>query len=271
MSSSLAEPTYVNDLGHGLIRRWSTPADQEKIAQCVGTVFRRSEDAPQNVTAIDEVRVMMSPGYAFMGPGDWALVEDTSLPDRPVVACLCCWSHTWSYGGIEFGVGRPELVATLPAYRNRGLMRSLFAMFHARSESKGELVQAITGIPYYYRQFGYEFVLDLGGHRLVYTAAIPAKEGDAPEPYSLRLATLDDIPHLVALYNQRRSQSLVWHEVNAEYWRAVINAWEDPAVQGKNPAELGLFGRVCMIVDQRRRVRLHLAGDTAPGRRVRHF
>jgi hypothetical protein len=32
-------------------------------------------------------------------------------------------SQIWAYEGIPFGVGRPELVGTLPEYRNRGLVR----------------------------------------------------------------------------------------------------------------------------------------------------
>lgn len=80
--------------------------------------------------------------------------------------------------------------------------------------AKGELVQAITGIPYFYRQFGYEYALDLEGHCLVAVWDVPERKDDEPEPYSLRLATVVDIPHLDALYNQERGQSLIWHETD---------------------------------------------------------
>ncbi len=59
------------------------------------------------------------------------------------------------------------MVATDARYRNRGLVRALFEMIHARSSAEGHLVQAITGIPYFYRQFGYEYVLDLDGSRIL--------------------------------------------------------------------------------------------------------
>ena len=249
MASQLADPTYRGDLGNGLIRRWSTADDQAKIAHCLGTVFRPSADAPLNVRVMDENRIMMGGGYPFMGPGDFAIVEDTSQPDAPIVACTCYWRHTWSYGGISFGVGRPEMVATLPAYRGRGLVRAIFEMFHARSAVRGDLVQAITGIPYFYRQFGYEYVLDLEGSRLVDASAIPERKADATEPYQLRTATAEDVPHLMALYEQERSRSLVWHEADENYWRAHVASWDDPAVQGKDPTQIGLFGRLYMIVD----------------------
>lgn len=248
MPATIADQSYIGELGNGLIRRWSAPADQAGIARCLATVFRDGPDAPLNPHALDEVRIMMSPEYPFMGPGDFAIVEDTSLPERPVVACTCAWHHQWSYGGIRFGVGQPEMVATLPDYRDRGLVRSLFEMVHARGAARGELVQAITGIPYFYRKFGYEYVLDLGGQRFVDAAAIPPREDDTPEPYALRLGTFDDIPHLLALYEQDRSASLVWHEVDAAYWRAHIASWEDPVVRGRAVTEVGLVGRLHMIV-----------------------
>src|SRR5205809_1198915 len=73
------------------------------------------------------------------------------------------------YDGIAFGVGQPEFVATHPDYRNRGLIRKLFEMVHARSEAEGHLVQGITGITYFYRQFGYEYALELkGAESLIY-------------------------------------------------------------------------------------------------------
>jgi hypothetical protein len=249
MSTLLADPNYVGDLGSGLVRRWSTPADQERIGRCLATVFRNSPEAPLQMIAFDETRIMMSPGYPFMEPGDFAIVEDTSVPECPVVACTCCWSHVWSYGGISFGMGQPETVATLPDYRNKGLVRAIFEMFHARSAAKGELVQGITGIPYFYRQFGYEYVLDLDGRRSTYVAVIPEMEGDEPEPYCLRLATYDDVPDLLALYNLDRSTSLVWHETTESYWRYHITSWEDPALHGKSATEIGLIGRMHMIVD----------------------
>jgi len=249
MSVPLADPTYTGDLGNGLVSRWSTAADQERIAHCLATVFRSGAEAPLDERVFDETRVLMSPDFPLMGPGDYAIVEDTSLPDRPVVAVTCCWSHQWSYDGIPFGVGQPETVGTRPEYRNRGLVRAVFDMFHARSAAKGEVLQAITGIAYFYRQFGYEYVLDLDGRRLTYVAAIPEQNGDEPEPYRLRLATLDDVSHLQALYNGSRSASLVWHETTESYWRHHIASWEDPAVRGKDPTQVGLFGRLRMIVD----------------------
>ena len=247
MTASLADPGYVGDLGDGLICRWSTAADQPRIAQCMGKIYRNAPDEPYHPRAMDIARVLMAGDFPYMGPGDFALVEDTSKPERPVVAYTCLWRLRWLYGDIPFGVGQPEMVATDPTYRNRGLVRILFDMIHARSTAEGHLVQAITGIPYFYRQFGYEYVLDLEGSRIVPVAAIPEKEGDAPEPYHLRLAALDDVPPLMAFYARSRGESLIWSDAPEAFWRHHIAAWDDPFVQG-DPLRTILHGRLYMIV-----------------------
>lgn len=245
-ASTLAAPTYIGDLGNGLICRWSTAADQPKIAACMGAIYRDSAEQPASPRALDIARVLMAGDFPYMGPGDFALVEDVSKAERPVVAYTCLWRLRWRYADIDFDVAQPEMVATLPEYRNRGLVRALFAMIHARSAVEGRLVQAITGIPYFYRQFGYEYVLDLEGSRIAPVAAIPEKEGDDPEPFSLRLATLDDVPQLMALYAQSRGDSLIWNEAPESFWRHHIAAWDDPHVQN-DPLRTILHGRLYVI------------------------
>ncbi len=254
MQTLLAEPTYRGDLGHGLIRRWSTAADCEKIGQLMGSIFRNRPDQPINIRAVDEARIFMSDSFPYMGAGDIAIVEDTSKPDCSIVACTAVWRHQWSYGGIPFGVGRPENVATDPAYRNRGLVRALFEMFHARSAARGDLVQAITGIPFYYRQFGYEFVLDLSSYRKIPVTSVTDKKPEEVDPYRLRLATLADVGTLLALYNQSRAASLVWHETDEADWRYHITGWEEPIAQEKGAVAVGFNGRVHVIVDESARV-----------------
>lgn len=239
----------AQDLGDGLVLRWSTPDDLEKIGTLLGTAFRGSAEDPLNVRMADQPHIAARPGFPWRGETAWGIVEDTSQADRPIVACMILWRHQWSYGGIRFGVGRPEFVAADPTYRNRGLVRKVFHLLHARSEAEGHLLQAITGIPYFYRQFGYEYVLDLGGWRSVLLHAIPEKKGDDPEPYALRSPTLEDIPHLMALYSQGRKNSLLWHEAPEAYWRFNITYWQDPAILSRDITTLGYGPRLQMIVD----------------------
>src|SRR6185312_1572308 len=198
-TAAAASATYRCDLGEGLVARWSTVDDTENLAWLCGKVFRDAEDETFNARTMDKVYRMMRGDFPLMGSGDYALVEDTRKKDHPVVACTCLWRNTWEYEGIAFGVGQPEFVATDPAYRKRGLIRALFAMVHSRSEAEGHLMQAITGIPYFYRQFGYEYALELDGRRVTYLPLIPIAPENTPEAYTLRPATPDDIPHIMEI------------------------------------------------------------------------
>ncbi len=247
--AELASADYIGDLGDGLIRRWSTEADIEKIAWLLGSVFRNEKDELPNPRQVGEARLVLQPPFPYMTSDDAAVVEDTSQPSRPLVACTYFWRHRWSYGGIPFGVTQPEMVATDPAYRRRGLVRSLFEMIHARSAAEGHLLQAITGISHFYRQFGYEYALDLEGSRTTYFTLIPDKEDHEPERTSLRLATLDDVAPIRSMYDRRRSPSLVWHEASDDWWRYAIGAWDDPAVRGHDVTRVGVPGRYWMILD----------------------
>jgi len=258
MTTDLASPSFRGPLGDGLIRRWSTAVDTEKFAQLLGTVFRDQEDPMPNPRVMSEARLNMGGAFPYVTPADLAVVEDTSKPERPLVACTTFWRHTWSYAGIPFGVTRPELVATDPAYRRRGLVRAIFEMIHARGAAEGHLLQAITGIPYFYRQFGYDYVLDLDAGRTVYFSLIPAKKGDEPEAGSLRLARLEDVDQIVALYNGRRGDSLVWHEGTERHWRFAIDAWNDPAIRDQDPTQVGLNGHYWLILDATQVIRGYL-------------
>ena len=81
--------------------------------------------------------------------------------------------------------------------------------------------------------------------------AMPEKKDDDPEPYALRAATVEDIPHLQALYQQGRSNSLLWHEASAAYWRFMIDYWQDPAILERDITTLGFGLRLLMIVDEK--------------------
>ena len=92
---------------------------------------------------------------------DWTVVEEGGSGE--IVSALFLISQTWSYGGIEIPVGRIELVATHPDYRRRGLVRVQMEVVHEWSRQRGELMMGITGIPWYYRQFGYEMAAEHRG------------------------------------------------------------------------------------------------------------
>lgn len=136
-----------------------------------------------------------------------------------IVSSMNMISQTWAYEGISFGVGRPELVGTLPEYRNRGLVRAQFEEVHRWSAARGELVQGITGIPYYYKLFGYDMALDLGGGRTGFEAQLPKLKDGESEPFTVRAATEADIPFLMDVYAHACKRHLITCVRDAAQWR----------------------------------------------------
>jgi GNAT superfamily N-acetyltransferase len=202
------------DLGDGLTLRWATPDDAEDVAQFNFTMH--SEPPGEEKFLYHWTHDLMRGDHPTTKASDFTIVTDA---DGRIVSSLNLISQTWAYDGIPFPVGRPELVATLPEYRRRGLVREQMAVIHRKSAARGELVQAITGIPWYYRQYGYEMGLDLGGSRQLFWARPGNDEKVEQEFYRVRPATVDDIPLLQELYLAHLGRSLVTRLRSPEQWR----------------------------------------------------
>ena len=79
-------------------------------------------------------------------------------------------------------------------------------------------VQAITGIPWYYRQFGYEMALNLGGG-IGYRPHIPRLKDGETEPYRVRPVTAADLPCIAQLVEHANTRyrvacvrdTALWH------------------------------------------------------------
>ena len=160
---------------------------------------------------------LLSGEHPTIRPGDFVFVEDTTT--GKVVSSMGLLSQEWTYEGVPFKFGQPEIVSTDPAYRRRGLVRAQFEEVHRWSAERGELVQGITGIPWYYRQFGYEMAVNLEGSRRAFRSQVPRlKEGET-EPYTVRPATTDDVPFFMEMYRQETSRSLIASTRDEAIWR----------------------------------------------------
>jgi len=206
----------IHHLDDGLIVRCATPADVDKLAEFDSHVHSdKGWERPDRHVALWVRDLMLRPHPTFK-PGDFLVVEDTAT--GAIVSSTNLIAQTWSYGGIEIPVGRPELVGTHPDYRHRGLVRAQFAVLHRWSAERGHKMQAITGIPYYYRQFGYEMAVDMHGGYSGPLTGVPRLKQDA-EPYQVRPATLADIPFIQQVEAQAARRYLLRCVRDAALWR----------------------------------------------------
>ena len=217
----------LQDLGDGLILRRSTPEDVEALAKFNGDIHADPDEESADHIAI-WVRDLMSKPHPTFNKEDFTIVEDTKTGQ--IVSCLNLINQTWAYEGIEFGVGRVELVGTHADYRRRGLVRKQMETVHQWSLERGHKLQSITGIPWYYRQFEYEMTINLGGTRGGYPVHIPKLKKDETEPYQLRPATEADTDFILRLYQSSSKRNLVTCAFDQKFIRYEIS--------GRNPKSL---------------------------------
>lgn len=211
----------IRDLGDGLILRTARPDDIDPLSAFNADVHAGPPDTGPDIGIGAWTRDLFEqppPGYRVE---DFAVVEETAT--GAIVSSLNLIGQTWAYAGIPFGAGQVELVGTAPAYRRRGLVRVQMDAVHGWSVDRGHLIQVISGIPWYYRQFGYEYAIVLSGGRSGSAAGLPALIPEADEPYRLRPATDTDVPLLLAASEHARPRYLVTAVRDAAAWRYEIS------------------------------------------------
>ncbi|NLG49179.1 MAG: GNAT family N-acetyltransferase [Chloroflexi bacterium] len=221
----------LRDLGDGIVLRRSTPEDADALATFNAEIHGNRRENRPDLRVGAWVRDLVAGSHPTVGPDNFTIVEDTTTGQ--IVSSLCLISQTWTYEGIPFGVGQPELVGTRDGYRARGLVRAQFEVVHQWSAERGHLLQSITGIPFFYRQFGYEMCVNLGGGRTGLKDDIPAlKEGET-EPYRLRPATVADIPLFAEVYDEAARRSLLSCVRDEAIWRYDLTGRSDQSIQAR--------------------------------------
>ncbi|MCP4357465.1 MAG: GNAT family N-acetyltransferase [Chloroflexi bacterium] len=207
------------DLGDGLILRWATVDDVEALAEFNLRIHTDDPNEPE-LFLKHWTRELMQGQHPTTNANDFTVVVDENEGGK-IVSSMNLISQRWAYDGVDFGVGRPELVGTDENYRRRGLVRAQFEAIHAISAARGELVQAITGIPWYYRQFGYEMGVDLGGSRNYYLLPSRLKKSQekTDEPFKIRPAEVTDIQVLRELYARFCADSLLSRVRDETLWQ----------------------------------------------------
>lgn len=200
--------------------RVATPADKEALAAFNVAVHAR-QATPASSQYLDRyTRDLFERPHPLIAVGDHLIIDDAET--GAIASTVQLIRQTWSYGGLPLPAGQVELVGTAPAYRRRGLVRRLIAEAHRLSAERGDLVQMIGGKANYYRQFGYEYALELGGgRRLAPGEARALAEGEG-EPFALRPAALDDAPWLAKLDRRAAGRYRVTCPRDEALWRYEI-------------------------------------------------
>lgn len=204
-----SEIPYRRPLGDGLVLRTAaSETDVERVAQFDGAIHGES------ITPVTRALFLHHPNTSGR---DLIFVEDEGTGQ--VVSSLCVIPWTWRYEDVTIPTGEMGIVGTLDAYRRRGLIRQQVAFFKQRLTERGCLLSHIQGIPYYYRQFGYEYALPLEGGLRLELRHVPKPPAAA---FTFRPATSGDLATLVQLYNDAARDLAIAAQRDEATWRYLL-------------------------------------------------
>ncbi len=191
-----------------IVRSAASVEDVERVAAFNGTIHGPGVVSMTRSLYLDHPHTTLE---------DLFLVEDAR--DGRVLSSICLIPWTLRCAGADIPAGEMGVVGTLDGYRQRGLIRAQVEILRQRLGERGCLLSHIQGIPYYYRQFGYEYALPLEGGLRLETRHVPDL---SPVGWRVRLAVPDDLPLLMRLYDEA-AEDLDLHAVRDEAtWRYVL-------------------------------------------------
>ncbi|MDG0869058.1 GNAT family N-acetyltransferase [Candidatus Lucifugimonas marina] len=183
-------------LDDNLILRTATADDREEVAEFNSVVMAEPPEMTPEPEIGDWTRDLFDGVNRRVGPSDFTVVEDTKT--GKIVSTIVYISQVWNMGGVDVPMGMPEIVGTHPDYRRRGLILKQFDVMHEWGKERGHLFNTVMGIPYYYKQFGYEYALDAWGGRATSRTALAGvlEKKDSKPPFTARDAKRSDVPFI---------------------------------------------------------------------------
>src|ERR671930_1784186 len=176
----------LRHLEDGLVMRRGRPTDTEALAALSADCLR-FQDTPEPHQGFASVtRDLMGGRHPTFRAEDALVVEDAK---GNLVSGAFFLTQQLMFGHTPIVAGQPEFISTLPAYRGRGFVRAMINTFHAWSAERGHPMQFISGIPWFYRQFGYEMAIERGGGPIV---AIDRMPSNVAGGYRTHRMTVDD-------------------------------------------------------------------------------
>jgi N-acetylglutamate synthase-like GNAT family acetyltransferase len=204
-------------LDNGLLLRQATTADQDAIAAFVSIWLHES----LGVNASD----LCSGRHPSSSASDFVVVSDPAQGDE-LVATAGLIHQRWWFDDVSIKVGTPEFVATHEAYRHRGLMTAVLDALHTHSYAQGNVLQAVAGIPYFYRKLGYEYALERDDERDFDLAAYRMTSNLAT-PYRVRRMTTSDVGNALSIYEHYRRALLVSTVMDSTRWQYDLTGHSD--------------------------------------------
>ncbi len=206
----MLQTQVARTLGNNLVLKHATVEDTPRLNAFNALIF-------DPYIGVQTEAMMLH--HPTIRPENFIYIEDATTGQ--IVSSLGLLPWRWRFDEIELKMGEMAIVGTLPEYRRRGLVRTLVNHLKGCLAADGYDLSFLGGIPYYYRQFGYEYALPLEGYWHLPLYQIPSAAENAPA-YTFRDAAIDDIPTLMEMYEAATRDLNIATVREAEVWRYQI-------------------------------------------------
>ncbi|MFW9847813.1 MAG: GNAT family N-acetyltransferase [Candidatus Thorarchaeota archaeon] len=143
-------------------------------------------------------------------------------PSGKIVACINSIPSTWAYDGVPLQNLELGFVGTAETYRNRGFINILYTHFDRLLKDGNYDISVIQGIPFFYRKYGYDFILPLAQSITLPVKNIPAIQTEDASSFSgitIRPAEEGDLKIMMTLLQEENDKLLITSVRDEELWK----------------------------------------------------
>lgn len=153
-------------------------------------------------------------GYPRKSENLWLYIKDNK--ENKLVSSICLAPLEWQIEDIILPVCEMEFVGTLEQYRGKRFIKILNELYENIMNQNGYILSVITGIPYFYRTLGYEYVSSLDDRITIPASKIPEKKY---ESINIRKANSNDIPFIESKYTQFHRNFYIFNRFDPECFK----------------------------------------------------
>jgi len=183
--------------------------DVERIIRFNEVIWGEEENKEYGKIVGNMVRGLITQ-HPYTSFNDFLFIENGETGE--VLSFLCSVPLKWKYGSINLKVSIIECVGTLKPFRRKGFIKALMKKYDEQLKEEGYDLSIVWGIPYFYRQFGYEYALPYREECILRFDQIP--DGKCSD-VNIRPMTIKDIPYASRLLNLSLEKYFV-HTVREE-------------------------------------------------------
>jgi len=144
----------------------------------------------------------------------WLYIKDDK--ENKLVSSICLAPLEWQIKDIILPVCIMEFVGTLEQYRGKGFIKILNELYENIMDQNGYIFSVITGIPFFYRTLGYEYVSSLDDRITIPASKIP---NNKYENVNIRKANSKDIPFIATKYTQFHNNFYIFNRFDPECFK----------------------------------------------------